>query len=182
MWISISFQQDSLRGNRFLDLYTGTIPLLTPLSIFQTLLSLSLSLSLSPPCTPNLPSPVSRSLLILDPRHNNSLHPRRLPLRLPLQTNPLPNRRLPPLHLHLRPPRPPLRHRPHRRNVLLRPRLMGLPSPANAPRSLLRRIRGCRALGPRRHGARPLGIRLRDDGSGGVWRALETRGVETQGG
>lgn len=60
-----------------------------------------------------------QSMLTIDHRHNNSLRPLRLLFRLPLQINPLSNRRLPPLHLHLRPPRPPLRHRPHRRNVLL---------------------------------------------------------------
>jgi hypothetical protein len=116
--------------------------------------------------------------LILDPRNNNSLPPLSLHLRLHLQTNPLHNRRFPPLHLHLRPPRPPLRHRPHRRNVLLRSRYMGLSTTPNSPGSLLRGIRRCCALGTRSHWIGALGVCKCNDWSRSLRGSPETGRME----
>jgi hypothetical protein len=122
--------------------------------------------------------------------HIHIIHSRRVCLWIHLQIHPLCNGCVPPLHTHILPPRSPLRHRPHRRNVFLRPRFLGLPSPPNSPRSLLLWSRRRRTLGIRSHWSCSLGIHFRYDWVGGFWRSFtvgelaETRrgwGKETTG-
>jgi hypothetical protein len=127
-------------------------------------------------------TPLLHAILIVALFHIHIIRSRRLYIWLHLQIHPLRHRRISSLHKNILPLRPPLRHRPHRRNVLVRPRLMGIPSPSNSPRSLLLWSRRRRSLGIGCHWSCSMGIHFGDGWVGGFWYSFTDRQLAEKGG